>query len=100
MPLAPVRPARGALEARMEALLASSGAASGVAPATIRQGHMALLKRWYYRPEARRVGEIFFPDAEGRWPVKAILRGVGRVAAKALAGAPARPADSAQANEL
>jgi excinuclease ABC subunit C len=100
MPLAPVRPARGALEARMEALLASPGAASGVAPATIRQGHMALLKRWYYRPEARRVGEIFFPDAEGRWPVKAILRGVGRVAAKALAGAPARPADSAQANEL
>jgi outer membrane lipoprotein SlyB len=43
-----------------------------------------LLKRWYYRPEAKRTGEIFFPDAVGGWPVKAILRGTGRVAAKML----------------
>jgi hypothetical protein len=48
---------------------------------------MALLKRWYYRPEARRSGEIFYPDAEGHWPVKALLRGVGRVAAKTLMAA-------------
>jgi hypothetical protein len=52
--------------------------------ATIRQGHLALLKRWYYRPEARRAGEIFFPDPEERWPIKAILRGVGRMAAKTI----------------
>ena len=58
--------------------------------ATIRQGHLALLKRWYYRPEAKRTGEIFFPDTEGRWPVKALLRGVGRIAAKSL-GAAATP---------
>jgi excinuclease ABC subunit C len=51
----------------------------GAPSATVRQAHLALLKRWYYRPEARRTGEIFFLDAEGRWPVKAILRGVGRV---------------------
>jgi hypothetical protein len=57
----------------------------GQAPSpTIRQGHLALLKRWYYRPEARRTGEIFFPDAEDRWPVKSMLRGVGRIAAKTL----------------
>jgi hypothetical protein len=48
---------------------------------------LALLKRWYYRPEARRVGEVFFPDTEAPWPVKAMLRGVGRVAAKMLASA-------------
>jgi hypothetical protein len=59
--------------------------ASKAAPSsTIRQGHLALLKRWYYRPEAKRAGEIFFPDAEDRWPVKAILRGIGRVAAKSI----------------
>jgi len=46
---------------------------------------LALLKRWYYRPEVKRMGEVFFPDAEGHWPVKAILRGVGRVAAKSIA---------------
>ena len=39
---------------------------------TNRQGHLALLKRWYYRPEAKRTGEIFFPDSEDRWPIKAI----------------------------
>jgi hypothetical protein len=73
--------ARGALEARMEAVLAALADSSEVLSATVRQGHLALLNRWYYRPEVRRSGEIFFPDDEGRWPVKAMLRGVGRVAA-------------------
>lgn len=76
---------RGMLEARMDTVLASLTEDRGVTSATVRQGHMALLKRWYYRPEVRRTGEIFFPDAEGQWPVKALLRGVGRVAAKMLA---------------
>lgn len=77
--------ARGALEARMEAALAALAEHSESSSPTLRQGHLALLKRWYYRPEVRRTGEIFFPDAEGRWPVKAMLRGVGRVAGKMLA---------------
>jgi hypothetical protein len=76
---APAKLARGALEARMEAALAALADSSQDSSTTIRQGHLALLKRWYYRAEARRSGEIFFPDAEGRWPVKAMLRGVGRV---------------------
>ena len=81
---APIKLARGLLEARLEAALATLAESSGAPSPTIRQGHLALLKRWYYRPEARRTGEIFFPDAEGRWPGKSILRGVGRVAAKTL----------------
>ncbi len=81
---APVRIARGVLDARLEAVLNTLAEGGGPLPATVRQGHLALLKRWYYRPEARRPGEIFFPDGEGRWPVKAILRGIGRVAAKSL----------------
>ena len=85
--VAPAKIARGVLEARMEAALAALAEASGAASATVRQGHLALLKRWYYRPEARRTGEVFFPDAEGLWPVKAILRGAGRVAAKMLIAA-------------
>jgi hypothetical protein len=82
---APVKLARSVLETRMEAALAALEEISAAPSATLRQGHLALLKRWYYRPEARRTGEIFFPDAEGRWPVKAMLRGVGRVAGKMLA---------------
>lgn len=78
---------RGILEARMETALCTLAETQGAASATQRQGHMALLKRWYYRPEARRTGEIFFADAEGRWPIKAMLRGAGRVAAKNIASA-------------
>jgi excinuclease ABC subunit C len=79
---------RGLLESRLETALAELTAPAAPPSATVRQGHLALLKRWYYRPEARRAGEIFFPDAEDRWPVKAILRGIGRVAAKSLPPAP------------
>ena len=82
--LAP-KTARGILEARMDAALAALNQESETPSATVRQGHIALVKRWYYRPEARRVGEIFFPDAEEQWPIRAMLRGVGRVAAKMLA---------------
>ncbi len=81
---APAKLARGMLEARLEGALATLAEAAGAPSTTVRQAHLALLKRWYYRPEARRPGEIFFPDAEGGWPVKAILRGAGRVAAKML----------------
>jgi len=79
--------ARTMLEGRMDAVLAELAALTEPPSTTIRQGHLALLKRWYYRPEAKRAGEVFFPDAEGRWPVKALLRGVGRIAAKALGAA-------------
>jgi len=76
--------ARTMLEARMEGVIGDLAPQEDPPSATVRQGHLALLKRWYYRPEAKRTGEVFFPDAEGDWPVKAILRGVGRIAAKAL----------------
>jgi excinuclease ABC subunit C len=80
----PAKSPRGLLESRMETALTALAESSQLPSATIRQGHLALLKRWYYRPEVRRSGEIFFPDPEGRWPIKALLRGVGRVAAKML----------------
>jgi excinuclease ABC subunit C len=76
--------ARGMLEARMESALAQLAADQDAPSSTVRQGHMALLKRWYYRPEAKRSGEIIFPDAAGDWPLKALLRGVGRIAAKSI----------------
>ena len=83
-PAQPAKLARGVLESRLESALAELAAPSPAPSSTVRQGHLALLKRWYYRPETRRTGEIFFPDADGRWPIKAILRGVGRVFAGAL----------------
>jgi hypothetical protein len=79
---------RTMLEARMEAVLAKLEEDDGSTPsATVRQAHLALLKRWYYRPEVKREGEICFPEDDGHWPIKPLLRSVGRVAAKRLATA-------------
>jgi excinuclease UvrABC nuclease subunit len=84
-PPTPLKIPRGLLESRLESALAALTSLGDPPSSTLRQGHLALLKRWYYRPEARRTGEIFFPDAEDRWPLKSILRGIGRLAAKSLA---------------
>jgi excinuclease ABC subunit C len=81
--------ARTMLEARMESVLAELSREPDPPNATVRQGHLALLKRWYYRPEVKRPGEVFFPDDEGGWTVRAMLRGVGRIAAKSLTAAAA-----------
>ncbi|GAC1363871.1 MAG: hypothetical protein NVSMB3_12380 [Acidobacteriaceae bacterium] len=41
--------------------------------------HLSLLRRWYYRPEKQRAGEVFLPNADGSWPVRRILRGAARM---------------------
>ncbi len=51
--------------------------------------HLSLLRRWYYRPEKQRAGEIFFPNTDGSWPVRRILRG----AARAVIGEPGMMAE-------
>jgi excinuclease UvrABC nuclease subunit len=74
---------RTMLEARMESVLAELEKDAEV-PSAVRQGHLALLKRWYYRPEAKREGEVCFPNDHGQWPIRSMLRAVGRVAARAM----------------
>jgi excinuclease UvrABC nuclease subunit len=76
--------ARTMLEARMESVLDQLMGERELPNAVVRQGHLALLKRWYYRPEVKRPGEICFPSDDGSWPVRAMLRSVGRIAAKSL----------------
>ncbi|HWH57106.1 MAG TPA: hypothetical protein VN682_05705, partial [Terriglobales bacterium] len=49
--------------------------------------HLAILKRWYYR--STRVGEVFFADQNGQWPMRRIVRGIGRVAKGEKPEAPA-----------
>ncbi len=46
-------------------------------PTTVHIEHLAMLKRWYYR--SHRVGEIFFADDKGLWPLRRMVRGIGRV---------------------
>ena len=76
---------RTMLETRMAAVLAELQKDVQPPSGTERQGHLALLKRWYYRPEVKREGEICFPDAVGNWPIKSLLRSAGRIAARRLA---------------
>lgn len=42
-----------------------------------RMEQLSILKRWYYR--SSRTGEIFFADEKGAWPLRQIVRGIGRV---------------------
>jgi excinuclease ABC subunit C len=82
---AAAKASRDVLESRLEAALESLLSASPPQPnSTTRQGHLALLTRWYYRPQQKRVGEICFRESDGKWPLKSMLRSIGRVAAASL----------------
>jgi excinuclease ABC subunit C len=41
--------------------------------------HLCLFSRWYYRPQAKRVGEVCFAQPDGEFPKKSILRAISRV---------------------
>jgi hypothetical protein len=47
---------------------------------------LSLFRRWYFRPEKQRTGEVFLPNAAmsqrdpaGSWPIRRILNGAARV---------------------
>ena len=68
-------------EVRAADVLARLEAKAGVpSDMALLSDHLSLLRRWYYRPEKQRAGEIFFPYADGGWPVRRILRGAARMA--------------------
>jgi excinuclease UvrABC nuclease subunit len=50
---------------------------ANVRPALETMEHLAILRRWYYR--GRRVGEVFLADDKGIFPMRRIVRGIGRV---------------------
>jgi excinuclease ABC subunit C len=69
-------PGSRSMESRVEEVIASSPNPESKSPLE-RMEHLALLKRWYYR--SSRIGEIFFADAKRGWPLRKIVRGIGRV---------------------
>jgi len=53
--------------------------------------HLSLLRRWYYRPEKQRTGEVFLPKDDGAWPIRRILNAAARISL-----GEAKPAPEAQ----
>lgn len=71
-------------EARAEAVLAQlESAPTDLDPATL-SDHLSLFRRWYYRPEKQREGEVLLPNPDGSWPTRKLLR----AAARAVVGDP------------
>jgi hypothetical protein len=52
--------------------------AAGVIDVEERADYLALLRRWYYRPEKQRAGTILLPNADGGWPVRRLLNAAAR----------------------
>ena len=78
--------------------LTRQATAGSAAPDTaLLSDHLSLLRRWYYRPEKHRTGEIFFPNPDAArdkstpapeqtalapdksWPIRRILNGAARI---------------------
>ena len=51
--------------------------------------NLSLFRRWYYRPEKQRAGEVFLPNPEGSWPIRRDSDGAARI----VLGPPAPVAD-------
>jgi excinuclease ABC subunit C len=84
-PAAVVAPAkdtpRDVLEQRLAEALASLAAGQSKARHANQTlaDHLSVFARWYYRPEAKRIGEAIFYEPDQPLPAKTILRGISRV---------------------
>jgi len=59
--------------------LAERADEAGEAEIAERCDFLSLFRRWYYRPEKQRAGEVFLPNADSSWPVRRLLNGAARV---------------------
>jgi excinuclease ABC subunit C len=69
--------ARDELESRLDDALATLTVRSARSTQQLTD-HLSLFSRWYYRPQARRVGEVIFDDGPGRG-TKQLMRAISRV---------------------
>ena len=76
LPGAPESGTPRSMESRVEEAMASFREADGGRTGENSE-HLAILKRWYYRSSP--TGEIFFKDEKAGWPLRRMVRGIGRV---------------------
>ena len=65
-------------ETRAEAVLAQLESAPTNADSAILSDHLSLFRRWYYRPEKQRQGEVLLPNPDGSFPARKLLRAAAR----------------------
>ncbi len=68
-------------EARAETALAALTLRAEQAPdldPVLLSDHLALFRRWYFRPEKQRSGEALLPNADGSWPIRRVLNAAAR----------------------
>lgn len=70
------------------ARLKAQGQELGEPDSAARGDALALFRRWYYRPEKSRAGEVLLPNPDGSWPVRRLLNAAARV----VLGSPAEAA--------
>ncbi len=58
---------------------------------------LSLFRRWYYRPEKQRAGEVFLPSPDHGWPIRRILNGAARVVLGPPTAAPPVDREAAKA---
>jgi hypothetical protein len=60
--------------------------------------YLSLFRRWYYRPEKQRAGEVLLPNPDESWPLRRLLNAAARV----VLGPPtvAAPVDREAAKEM
>ncbi|MGD0442686.1 MAG: excinuclease ABC subunit C [Edaphobacter sp.] len=78
--ITPTSPANSPEERATDAIAALEQKAAKPNDLALLSDHLSLLRRWYYRPEKQRTGEIFLPNDDGSWPIRRILRGAARMA--------------------
>jgi excinuclease ABC subunit C len=72
---------RDTLEARLDEALAGLRVQAAEMHGSQQQtaDHLCLFARWYYRPAARRIGEVCFSEASGDVAKRPLLRAISRV---------------------
>jgi hypothetical protein len=78
--ISPTSPAHSPEERASHAIASLEQKAAKPNDLALLSDHLSLFRRWYYRPEKQRTGEIFLPNDDGSWPIRRILRGAARMA--------------------
>ena len=66
-------------EERMLAAIARLEEESGTTDTAVLGDHLAILRRWYYRPEKQRAGVLLQPERDS-WPARKLVRAAAKLA--------------------